>query len=76
VWKEASLRRALVAGAEASDEDVHHMRRPTFLSPGVAAFVVVVSGVGYTVHWVHKSQQEERKAMREAVLRDIEKLGR
>lgn len=52
------------------------MRRPTFLSPGVAAFVVVVSGVGYTVHWVHKSQQEERKAMREAVLRDIEKLGR
>ena len=43
---------------------------------GVAAFVVVATGVGGTIFMVHRGQKNERKAMREAVLRDIEKLGR
>ena len=42
--------------------------------PGVVALAVVGAAFSYTVVWVHRSQTRERLAMREAVLRDIEKL--
>ena len=42
--------------------------------PGVVALVLVTVGVASTVNWVHRGQTRERQAMREAVLRDIEKL--
>ena len=44
--------------------------------PGFVALAVVAMGVGTIVHWVHEGQKQERRTMREAVYRDIEKLGR
>ncbi|KAL1524509.1 hypothetical protein AB1Y20_019403 [Prymnesium parvum] len=46
------------------------MRR-SLLGLGVVSACVVA-----TIAWVHNNQLEERKAMRAAVLADIEKLGR
>jgi hypothetical protein len=44
--------------------------------PGVVALLLVATSVAGTVFTVHRNQALERKAMRQAVLRDIEKLGR
>ena len=44
--------------------------------PGVIALAVVVVGVGGIVSFVHENQKQERKNMRQAVYRDIERLGR
>ena len=46
------------------------------MSRGVWALALTgVATVG-TVMWVHHIQTKERKTMRQAVLRDIEKLGK
>tara|TARA_B110001452_G_scaffold251784_1_gene241128 strand:+ start:788 stop:931 length:144 start_codon:yes stop_codon:yes gene_type:complete len=43
---------------------------------GFVALFTVLAGAGATVFMVHRNQTKERQAMREAVKRDIEKLGR
>ena len=43
---------------------------------GFVALFAVLAGAGATVVMVHRNQTKERAAMREAVKRDIEKLGR
>ena len=44
--------------------------------PGFIALAFMSAGVGGIVYWVHEGQKRERQTMRQAVYRDIEKLGR
>ena len=46
------------------------------LNRGVATLTIVGTSVAGIVWFVHRLQTNERKTMREAVLRDIERLGK
>jgi len=46
------------------------------MRPGYKVLAGMIVITVFTVAYVHRSQTLERKTMREAVYRDIEKLGR